>query len=98
MAISARIAQKGADLVLIDVRNRTAEYLRKKSEKKVYPGKTVKIEYWALKNNGHIVLRSREKGTVEWNSKAIFGVKINGHIECFRHNELLGNEYIKVRV
>lgn len=48
MAISARIARKGAELVLIDVRNRTAEYLRKKSEKKVHPGKTVKIEYWAL--------------------------------------------------
>lgn len=82
----------------MDIRRRTTDYLRQKAEKKMYPGKVVKIEYWTTENGEQSVLRGRKKAVVEWCSGYIFGVKIGGHKECFRYNQVFGNENIKIRV
>lgn len=79
---------------------RTAEMLRKAAETKLRHGKKVKIETW-VKSKDYTLIPSKEKqirkGEVISLYPFHFTVKVNNHVECFRYNELFGNEEVRVR-
>ena len=78
---------------------RTAETLRKMAEIKLRPGKKVKIETWVWKGGTTIPSKEKQirKGEVISLYPFHFTVKVNNHVECFRYNELFGNEEVRVR-
>ena len=67
----------------------------------LHPGKTVKIETW-VKSKDYTLVPSKEKnvrkGTVITLYPFCFTVLIGNHVECFRYNELFGDEEMMVRV
>lgn len=79
---------------------RTAEMLRKMAEIKLRPGKKVKIETW-VKAKDYTMIPSKEKQIRKGEVIALypfhFTVKVNNYVECFRYNELLGDEEVRVR-
>ena len=84
----------------MDRPERTSETLRKMAEIKLRPGKKVKIETW-VKAKDYTLVPSKEKrirkGEVISLYPFHFTVKVNNHVECFRYNELFGNEEVRVR-
>ena len=78
---------------------RTEEMLRKMAEIKLRPGKKVKIEQWVWKGGTTIPSKEKQirKGEVIALYPFHFTVKVNNHVECFRYNELFGNEEVRVR-
>lgn len=85
----------------MDRPERTAETLREMAEILLHPGKTVKIETW-VKSKDYTLVPSKEKnvrkGTVITLYPFCFTVLIGNHVECFRYNELFGDEEMMVRV
>lgn len=79
---------------------RTAETLRKAAETKLIPGKKVRIET-LVKAKDYTLVPSKEKqirkGEVISLYPFHFTVKVNNYVECFRYNELFGNEEVRVR-
>lgn len=79
---------------------RTAEMLRKAAEIKLRPDKKVRIET-LVKAKDYTMIPSKEKqirkGEVISLYPFHFTVKVNNHVECFRYNELFGNEEVRVR-
>lgn len=59
-------------------------------------GRAVKIHHFAKGKDGRYILREVEHGVVLKCYKHHFSVRIANHIECFRYNELTGNESTKV--
>jgi len=82
----------------MDVRERTAEFLRLAADFRIEPGKRVRIERRAKTKEGKRVTREKLSGEVIALYPYIFTVQIGRHITSFRYNELLGDEGTKVRV
>lgn len=61
-------------------------------------GKHVKIKHYSKWKDGSYVLREVEEGVVQNCYPHHFSVKIANRIECFRYNELTGNETTQVKV
>jgi len=61
-------------------------------------GVKVSIEYRAYLKDLSLVVRSRESGIVEALYSCYFVCRVRGHQECFRYNELIGEETTKVRL
>ena len=83
----------------MDRPERTSKTLRKMAEIELRPGKKVKIEQWVWKGNTTIPSKEKQirKGEVIALYPFHFTVKVNNHVECFRYNELFGNEEMRVR-
>lgn len=83
----------------MDRPERTSKTLRKMAEIELRPGKKVKIEQWVWKGDTTIPSKEKQirKGEVIALYPFHFTVKVNNHVECFRYNELFGNEEMRVR-
>lgn len=79
---------------------RTADMLQQMAELIIHPGKTVKVETF-VKSKDCALVPSKEKKVIKGTVISLypfhFTVKVNNHVECFRYNELFGNEEMRVR-
>ena len=83
----------------MDRPERTVDKLREMAELLIHPGKTVKVEKWSIQNDYTLKPTGKKrKGTVIALYPFCFTVLIGNHVESFRHNELFGDEEMRVRV
>ena len=79
------------------IQDRTAEKLYEIGKKKLTPGKQVRIRRYGLTKENKWELRSQRRGTILELYKYHFLVDTgNGKRECFRYNQMFGNEEVRV--
>ena len=79
------------------IQDRTLERLYEVGKKKLIPGKTVRIRRYGLTREGNWELKGQRRGTVLALYKYHFMVETaNGKRECFRYNQMLGTEEVRV--
>ena len=61
-------------------------------------GRSVTITYKALDKTGAYIVRKVVRGVVIELYKHFFSVKIGKRVICYRYNEFLGNENVKVKL
>ena len=61
-------------------------------------GRSVTITYKALDKTGEYIVRKVVRGVVVELYKHFFSVKIGKRVICYRYNEFLGNENVKVKL
>ena len=74
------------------------DVLRAVGETRLRPGKIVKVHYREMKNDGQYKLKGIRKGEVIAVYPYHFLVSFGNRRECFRWNELVGDEKVKVTV
>lgn len=84
--------------ILIERHERTMEDLRMAVEMRLEPGKFVKVHYRERLNSGKFRLKGIRKGEVIAVYPYHFLVSFGNSRECFRWNELVGDEKVKVTV
>ncbi len=79
------------------IQDRTWEKLYEIGKKKLIPGKQVRIRRYGLTREGQWELRGQRRGTILELHKYHFLVDTgNGKRECFRYNQMFGNEEVRV--
>lgn len=76
----------------------THEELRMVALQRLKPGKAVKIYYREMQRERKWVTKKIRKGEVIGTYPFFFRVSFGNTTECFRYNELLGDEKVKVTV
>lgn len=75
------------------ITERTLDKLYEIGQKKLKPGKTVRIRRYAVNDRGKVQLRGQRKGTIIALYPYHFVVETeNGKRECFRYNQMFGTE------
>lgn len=76
-----------------------AEGMRQEAERRgLKTGANVTATYYALDKAGGYIARRKVRGTVLVLYKHFFSVQIGKRVICYRYNEFLGNENVKVRL
>ena len=96
MVITAHIV-KGEESVARFIQDRTYEWLYEIGQKKLIPGKTIRIRRYAQQRDGRWELRGQRRGTIIALYKYHFLCDVgNGKRECFRYNQMFGTEEVRV--
>ena len=72
--------------------------MKRELEDKLYPGKTVRIEYWSLYKDGTYKFRTSKTGVVFALYPHIFMVRVGNFLESFRYSQCFERGYERVRV
>lgn len=76
-----------------------SEGMRQEAEKRgLKIGANVTATYYALDKAGGYIARRKVRGVVLMLYKHFFSVQIGKRVVCYRYNEFLGNENVKVRL
>ena len=79
------------------IQDRTYEWLYELGKKKLAPGKVVRIRHYGMDKQGAWQMRGQRRGTVLALHKYHFVVETaNGKRECFRYNQMFGQEEVRV--
>lgn len=77
---------------------RTEDEMKEILKDRLYPGKAVKVENWAMLKDGTFRYKSNRKGVIAGLYPHIFTVRFGDFLESFRYSQFFekGNERVKL--